>query len=193
MESKQTKFILLVIAIIIVVIGIGLVVNKVQGPDKYDGFAQSLKANGAEFYGAFWCPHCQAQKALFGNSKKYLPYIECSNPDKSSTQICIDKKIENFPTWMFKNGITLTSSDTIPTICSIITKDKAATGEAEICAQVASQYYKTWVFSNHKFSIKSPVEPVHTGDVWKFPVGSEITGEVPLEFLAAQIGYTLPQ
>ena len=73
-------------------------------PSKLDGFAQCLKNSGAEFYGAFWCPHCQEQKALFGSSKTYLPYIECSNPDNTQAQICKDKKIESYPTWIFKDG-----------------------------------------------------------------------------------------
>jgi thiol-disulfide isomerase/thioredoxin len=68
-------------------------------------FVQCLKDKGALFYGAFWCPHCQNQKKLFGSAADALPYIECSNPDgKSLTQICIDKKIEGFPTWIFADG-----------------------------------------------------------------------------------------
>jgi hypothetical protein len=77
-------------------------------PGKYDAFAQCLKNSGASFYGAFWCPHCQAQKKLFGSSVKYLPYVECSTPDaQGQTQICIDKKIESYPTWEFADGSRL--------------------------------------------------------------------------------------
>jgi thiol-disulfide isomerase/thioredoxin len=64
-------------------------------------FAQCITDSGAKFYGAFWCPHCQATKALFGKSAKKLPYIECSNPDQTQTQVCIDAKIEGYPTWEF--------------------------------------------------------------------------------------------
>ncbi len=79
------------------------------GPGQYDTFAQCLKDKGATFYGAFWCPHCQAQKELFGSSVKYLPYVECSTADGSGqTQICIDKKIESYPTWEFTDGSRLT-------------------------------------------------------------------------------------
>ena len=78
MKSKQFKFILLIVIIIAVVLGFGILANKSQGPGKYDTFAKALTTGGVEFYGAFWCPHCQAQKALFGDSKKYLPYVECS-------------------------------------------------------------------------------------------------------------------
>ena len=47
-----------------------------EGPGQYDVFAQCLKDTGAVFYGAFWCPHCQSQKKLFGSSVKLLPYDE---------------------------------------------------------------------------------------------------------------------
>ena len=74
-------------------------------PGKYDTFAQCLKTKGATFYGAFWCPHCKAQKELFGSSVPLLPYVECSLPDASGqTQICKDKKIAGYPTWEFADG-----------------------------------------------------------------------------------------
>lgn len=76
-------------------------------PTPYDTFAQCLTDAGVKFYGAYWCPHCQAQKKLFQNSKK-LPYVECSTPDgKAQTQECIDKKIAGYPTWEFKDGSRL--------------------------------------------------------------------------------------
>ncbi len=96
---------LYVIAGIIVIVGIFFFVRTKQSPGKYDQFAQCLKDKGAIFYGAFWCPHCQNQKAMFGTSVKYLPYVECSTPDgKGQTQICIDKKINGYPTWVYPDG-----------------------------------------------------------------------------------------
>jgi|SRR3989338_3507082 len=75
------------------------------GPGKYDDFALCLKDKGATFYGAFWCPHCQAQKKLFGTSAKLLPYVECSTADGGAqTKICIDNKITGYPTWEFADG-----------------------------------------------------------------------------------------
>jgi hypothetical protein len=77
-------------------------------PGKYDAFATCLKDKGATFYGAFWCPHCQDQKKLFGSSVHLLPYVECSTPDASAqTQVCIDKKITSYPTWIFADGSIL--------------------------------------------------------------------------------------
>ncbi len=74
-------------------------------PSKLDGFAQCLKDKQATFYGAFWCPHCKNEKALFGRSQRLLPYVECSTPDgKSQYQVCQDKKIMSYPTWEFADG-----------------------------------------------------------------------------------------
>lgn len=82
--------------------------KKENAPGKYDTFAQCIKDSGATFYGAFWCPHCKAQKEMFGTSVKFLPYVECSTPDGSGqTQICKDKKIEGYPTWELKDGTRL--------------------------------------------------------------------------------------
>ncbi len=102
----KSKFIFFVGLVILLVIGLGVFMNKQSNkPSKLDGFAQCLKTNGAEYYGAFWCPSCQAQNKLFGSSKKYLPYIECSTANgKGQTQICKDKKIEGYPLWMFADG-----------------------------------------------------------------------------------------
>jgi len=185
----KTKFILFIVIIILFVIGLGVFMSKNQKPGKYDDFAKALKSNGAVFYGAFWCPHCIAEKALFGNSKKYLPYVECSNPNRSPTQICIDAQIESFPTWKFENGITIASSEE-PTMCSI---KPGKEGEDPICAQIGSEFYKTWRFPGYAFSVRSLTDPVVKDGVWKFESGSSVTGETSLEFLAQQIGYTLPQ
>ena len=113
--SPTTKYILIGAVLVIVgVIALAIfqqspAANNVVAGKNLDKFAQCLKAKGALFYGAFWCPHCQRQKALFGESVKYLPYIECSKPDgKSQTAVCIAKKIESYPTWIFKDNSRLT-------------------------------------------------------------------------------------
>ena len=71
-------------------------------PGPLDTFATCLKDNGATFYGAFWCPHCQAQKALFGRSARLLPYVECSTPDgQGQLEVCNNAGVEGYPTWVF--------------------------------------------------------------------------------------------
>ncbi len=78
------------------------------GPGKYDAFAQCLKDKGAVFYGAFWCPHCQSQKKLFGSSARLLPYVECSPASgQGQLQVCKDKNIQGYPTWDLADGTRL--------------------------------------------------------------------------------------
>lgn len=95
---------ILTIALVVIAIVIGMVWYSSQ-PGQYDGLALCLKEKGTMFYGAFWCPHCQEQKASFGRSARLLPYIECSTPDGSGQlSVCKDKNIEGYPTWVFSDG-----------------------------------------------------------------------------------------
>jgi thiol-disulfide isomerase/thioredoxin len=106
--TNQVKIFIGVIVLLIVGTIVTVLLRSNQapaGPGKLDQFAICLKDKGATFYGAFWCPHCQAQKKLFGTSAKLLPYVECSTPDgNAQTQICIDKGIKGYPTWEFADG-----------------------------------------------------------------------------------------
>ena len=94
---------------ILIIGGFGWSMYAKTLPGKYDGLAQCLTEKGAKFYGAFWCPHCQEQKRFFGNSAEKLPYVECSLPDgKTQTQECIDKGINQYPTWIFADESRMT-------------------------------------------------------------------------------------
>jgi hypothetical protein len=95
---------------LVVIIGVLFYAQKFSGGvSKYEGFAQCLKDSGAKFFGAFWCPHCQAQKALFGSAKRNLPYIECSTPDgKGQLAVCKDNGVTSYPTWVFPDLSTTT-------------------------------------------------------------------------------------
>ncbi|HEU0081092.1 MAG TPA: hypothetical protein VFQ72_03660 [Candidatus Paceibacterota bacterium] len=75
-----------------------------SGPGQYDTFATCIKDSGATFWGAWWCPHCKEQKALFGKSAALLPYHECSDPGgQNQLGDCAANKIESYPTWDFKS------------------------------------------------------------------------------------------
>jgi hypothetical protein len=70
-----------------------------------DGFAQCLKTKGAKMYGAWWCPHCEEQKALFGFAFQYVDYVECSPPGlKTMNDTCKAADIKGYPTWQFSDG-----------------------------------------------------------------------------------------
>jgi len=51
-------------------------------------------------YGAVWCSHCQSEKNAFGDSFKYVPYVEC--PD--DPQKCLSLGITGYPTWILPDG-----------------------------------------------------------------------------------------
>lgn len=65
-----------------------------------EGLAIHLAKTNIKFYGAYWCPHCQDQKAMFGPAARLLPYIEC-DPRASNGQptVCAKAGIRAFPTW----------------------------------------------------------------------------------------------
>lgn len=90
--------------------GLGYLIHVQNNkPGQYDKLAQCIKDSGAKFYGAFWCPHCQNEKKMFGKSAKLLPYVECSTPDGSGqNKICTDLGIKGYPTWTFPDGTTET-------------------------------------------------------------------------------------
>lgn len=107
MSRKIKKILPWVIGGVIVIAGITfLAIDDARREDKgLDGFAQCLEERGAVLYGTFWCPHCNDQKKMFGKSKKHLPYVECSTPDrKGQTPICQEKGVSGYPTWEFADG-----------------------------------------------------------------------------------------
>ena len=76
-----------------------------EASGKLDSLAQCLKDKGAKFYGASWCSHCNTQKEMFGDSQKFLPYVECSTRDgKGQLKACADAEIAGYPTWVFPDG-----------------------------------------------------------------------------------------
>jgi thiol-disulfide isomerase/thioredoxin len=107
-----------ILAAIGVVLAVYLWVISIPPPNgKYDAFASCIASSGTKFYGAFWCPHCQAQKAEFGDSARLLPYIECSTPDANGqTQVCISKGIQEYPTWYFPDGSSSTGALSLETL-----------------------------------------------------------------------------
>jgi uncharacterized membrane protein len=66
-----------------------------------EALARHLAKSGAAFYGAYWCPHCQEQKELFGGAAGLLPYVECDpKGERAQTERCRAAGVKVFPTWM---------------------------------------------------------------------------------------------
>ena len=117
-SMRRVKIATYIILAIAAILAIYIYINSIPPPPgMYDAFAKCIAQSGTKFYGAFWCPHCAAQKKDFGTSEQYLPYIECSLPDESGqTQICIDNNIQSYPTWVFPDGSRLTGETQLSTL-----------------------------------------------------------------------------
>jgi len=111
---KNGVLIFWLLIILVIAAGIGASFFASSRPGQYDALAQCIKSRGVIFYGAYWCPHCQRTKAMFGSSVKYLPYVECSTPDgQGQTQVCIDHKITTYPTWVRPDGAEFVGEHTV--------------------------------------------------------------------------------
>lgn len=77
----------------------------------YDAFATCIADSGADFYGAFWCPHCEEQRDMFGDSVDLLPYTECAQGGKDAKpEVCEAEGVDRFPTWKFNDGTVVTGT-----------------------------------------------------------------------------------
>lgn len=109
MKNKQKTLLYWGISILVVASAIGAMVYYSGQPGPLDEFAKCLGDKGATFFGAYWCPACNKQKAAFGRSVQYLPYTECSDPGtRNQNELCISKGIQSYPTWEFADGERLT-------------------------------------------------------------------------------------
>ncbi len=102
MNTKNTIISVVVLALIIVVAILVMVLtnNSASGSPVVDSFAKCLASKNVTMYGAYWCPHCQNQKKLFGSSFQYVPYVECTQ----DVAKCTAMNIEGYPTWIFSDG-----------------------------------------------------------------------------------------
>lgn len=99
--NNTQKYILIatgvLIASVLLVWGIWSYTWQVKKPTvNIQAFAQCLATKKVTMYGAYWCSHCQNQKALFGDAFKYVPYVECTENEK----LCTSKGVQGFPTWI---------------------------------------------------------------------------------------------
>ena len=85
-----------------------LIVNSES--NKYSlALAKYLKKKGVVKYSAYWCPNCLTQAELFGKQAyEELNVVECARDGKNSqTKLCINKKIEGFPSWEINGKIII--------------------------------------------------------------------------------------
>jgi hypothetical protein len=109
MKKKKNPIFKFGMILVIVVLGVFIVKSISSGSSKYDNFAQCIVDSGAKMYSAWWCPHCQEQKKLFGKSFDIIEnaglHVECSpGGTRSFSQFCRDAGITGTPTWKFADG-----------------------------------------------------------------------------------------
>lgn len=97
------KIIISIIISVLAILGIGIwFATQAEKPilTGLDDFAKCLTEKKVVMYGAAWCPHCQNEKKAFGDSFKYVTYVECP----VETKRCLDEGINGYPTWTFSDG-----------------------------------------------------------------------------------------
>jgi glutaredoxin len=71
-------------------------------PGKYADVAKCLTQKGVIMYGAYWCPHCAAQKKIFGDDFQFITYQECDDAGTNGNhKLCLEKGVTSYPTWIF--------------------------------------------------------------------------------------------
>lgn len=98
----KTVYIMLIITLAVAIVALaGLSITGYFSlpAGKYDNFAKCLSAKGVTMYGTEWCSHCKNQKAMFGDSFKFVTYVECT----TNQAACTAAGVTGYPTWVI-NG-----------------------------------------------------------------------------------------
>jgi hypothetical protein len=99
-----------IIGIIVIALAYGLYVGLKSEPGQHDELAQCLTAKGAVMYGTDWCPHCQDQKRMFGESFRYVTYVNC---DRNQA---LPECQEGYPNWVFPQGPSMPGVQPLATL-----------------------------------------------------------------------------
>ncbi len=119
-NKRIIHYTILIVVISIVAYLIFLIAKPDNTPGKYDSFAQCITSKGAIMYGTNWCPHCQAQKKEFGNSFRYIIFIDCD----ANKVACDLAGAKGYPTWVFSDATSISGEQDFATLaertgCSI--------------------------------------------------------------------------
>lgn len=99
-KLKHVLYATIPIALICVLV-IFLLTNVPNPTSKYDNFAKCLTEKDVVMYGAYWCPHCTNQKNIFGESFKYVNYVECdARGENARPELCEQENIQSIPAWV---------------------------------------------------------------------------------------------
>lgn len=99
MSGTKSKYLILIV-VLAAAVGFVLLLPRDKSEGNFDAFAQCLAEKKVTMYGADWCAHCQKEKAAFGESFRFVPYVECS----TDPQKCLAAGITGYPTWVLPDG-----------------------------------------------------------------------------------------
>ena len=121
-KKKTLKLSLVSISILVILIGSVYYLTSQEDPEIRE-LAQCLTDKSVTMYGAYWCGHCIDQKNLFGNSFKYVDYIECDERgDNSQPERCQIEGITGYPTWKI-NGQTISGVISLNELSAMVNCD----------------------------------------------------------------------
>ena len=95
-------------------------------PDgKYAEAAKCLTQKGVIMYGAYWCPHCQAQKKIIADDFQFIHYQECDDAGTAGNhKLCIEKGVTSYPTWIFPGQGSLVGEQQMGTLAKLANCDE---------------------------------------------------------------------
>ncbi len=104
-RKQNNKLFLIIGAAVVFVIALIAIVknnskseNSVVNVAAVDSLAQCITEKGMKMYGASRCPHCKAQKELFGTSFSKVDYVECTTDQVK----CNIAGVQGYPTWIYQ-------------------------------------------------------------------------------------------
>lgn len=103
LDWARLAFGYVIIGLLTWVATVGIYANQLPPPSSLAlNLANHLQKNNIAMYGAYWCPHCQDQKDIFGSAFKKVPYVECSpnGPQQPTAPACVEKQVRSYPTWI---------------------------------------------------------------------------------------------
>jgi len=137
--SFNTKKIVTAIALALFLAGSTYIIQANQGVPSgtYDTFAQCIAEKNFIMYGSQGCSFCAKQRALFGDSFKFITEIECDvrfpdfNPEPER---CIAKEIKHTPTWIVEDEMGATVKKYEPGVISL--EDLAKDSSCELVKDI---------------------------------------------------------
>ncbi|MBS3056567.1 MAG: hypothetical protein J4473_03990 [Candidatus Aenigmarchaeota archaeon] len=97
--GKYRKVVIISIIILATIFVTVLSIQPTGQVTAVDKKAKCLTESNAIFYGTEWCPHCQEQKKMFGDSMKYINFVNCDSNNDHSFDNPACEGITSVPTW----------------------------------------------------------------------------------------------